>query len=407
VAKQPSKGGKTPTKSRKKPVNSKTPVESIKAETVIDAIPPEVHPAKDPAPKPDIAKAQAQPVADVPKDVEEPKVEKVAAAPPAPTPAPPPPQRGGFLPLALGGLIAGAIGFFIATQTNQTDTTLADQLAAQSASIASLESQVASLPTVDLSSVETAQAELASNIEAVQTQLVEGLDALDVRVADLERLPTGDGTISERAIAAYEADLEALRAEMEAMGGTAIAQLDEARAEAAAIEENAAAAARAAAGRAALARIQTSLDNGEPLGAALADLEAAIGGPAPAELLAAQDGVPTLAVLQEGFPEAANAALAAARSAGVSGEETTGLGAFLKNQFDVRSVSPQEGTTTDAILSRAEAAIKSGRLSDALAEVAALPEEARVEMTDWLGQAETRAGAATAVDILSTSLNDS
>jgi hypothetical protein len=44
-------------------------------------------------------------------------------------------------------------------------------------------------------------------------------------------------------------------------------------------------------------------------------------------------------------------------------------------------------------------------LADALAEISALPEVARAEMSDWLGQAEARADAIAAVDILSTTLS--
>ena len=339
----------------------------------------------------------------------------VAAAAAAPVAAPPARRRGGFFPLLFGGLIAGGIGFGVATYLQQQGRDgIADALAAQSARIDQVAADLAEIPPVDLSGIEGAQEALALEIDGVAARLDDGLAALDdglaaldVRLADLENLPTGEGSISERAINAYEAELEALRAEMSELTGAARTELDAARAEAAAIEENAAAAARAAAGRAALARIQISLDNGEPLGAALGDLEDALGGPAPDDLLAAQDGVPTLAALQDGFGEVVGPALAAARSAGVSGEETSGLGAFLKNQFDVRSTTPQDGDSTDAVLSRAEAALRSGRLSDAIAELAALPEEARAAMTDWLGQAEIRAAAVAAVDILSTSLNDS
>ena len=387
---------------------------------MIDAIPPEVHATPAPqapvramaqVPKPAPKKADAAKVDIAKPDTEKPDTAKADASKPAPardTPAPEPQKRSaGFFPLLLGGLVAGIIGFGAASLTRvQTDTTLADRIAAQSASIDALQTRIAGIPEVDLTGIEAAQAELTASLDALQTRLNDELGALDTRLADLESLPTGEGTVSERAIAAYEAELENLRAEMERLTGTARAQLDEARAEAAAIEEDAAAAARAAAGRAALARIRTALDSGEPLGAALADLEDAVGGSAPDALLAAEDGVPTLLSLQQDFPEMASAALSAARRAGVAGEETTGFGAFLKNQFEVRSTVPRDGDDTDAVLSRVEAAIQAGRLSDALAEIAALPEEARVEMTDWLGRAETRAAAIDAVDTLSTSLNE-
>jgi hypothetical protein len=78
----------------------------------------------------------------------------------------------------------------------------------------------------------------------------------------------------------------------------------------------------------------------------------------------------------------------------------------LRNQFDVRSTTPQEGTSTDAILSRVQAALGEGRLNDALAEVASLPEAARSVLTDWTAQGELRAAALEAATGLAAQLND-
>jgi hypothetical protein len=281
------------------------------------------------------------------------------------------------------------------------DNTLADQVAMQSSTLSSLEEQVAGLPVVDVASIEVAQADLSAKIDELDTTLAD----IGVRVTALEERPAGNG-ISSAAGEGVADEMDALRAQIAEMTGAAQTELAEARAQAASIEENAAAAARNAAARAALSRVQTALESGAPVGAALGDLEEAIGESAPDALIAVQDGVPTLASLQEQFPEVARAALTTARSEGVSGEETTGLGAFMRNQFDVRSTSPQEGDSADAVLSRAEAAVRTGRLSDALAEISALPEVARAEMSEWLGLAETRADAIAAVDILSTSLSD-
>ena len=100
-----------------------------------------------------------------------------------------------------------------------------------------------------------------------------------------------------------------------------------------------------------------------------------------------------------GFPDAARAALATARAEGLS-DDAAGLGGFLRSQFDVRSTTPQEGAGPDAVLSRAEAAVKEGRVADALAELEALPEVARAEMTDWMGQAQSRADVLDAIATL-------
>lgn len=90
----------------------------------------------------------------------------------------------------------------------------------------------------------------------------------------------------------------------------------------------------------------------------------------------------------------------------MSGEAEGGFASFLRNQFDVRSVAPQEGDTTDAILSRAESNLRNGRLTETLSEIGALPEVARAELSDWVAMAETRADALAAAATLSSSLNE-
>lgn len=399
MAKQPAKGRKAPTKTVKAADQAaKAPESSAKVAPVVDVIPAEVRGKTTPTPPvpektaPAAQSASDKPKSDVAAEKSTPTPQAVSDKPePKPTPVPPKPapaQQGSFLPLALGGLVAGVIGFAVATFTApQADNGLASELAAQSNMIDGLEQRVANLPAPDLSGIETAFADLTARVEA--------LEARPAAVA----APTGD-------MSAVNADMDALRAQIAEMTNAAQTELSDARATAESIEENAAAAARKAAGRAALSRIQTALESGAPIGAALGDLENATGSAAPVELADVQDGVPTLASLQEKFPEAARVALAAARSEGVAGEESTGLGAFLRTQFDVRSTSPREGTDADAVLSRAEAAVRTGRLSDALAEISALPEVSRAAMSDWLAQAEARASAVAAADILSSTLTD-
>ena len=395
MAKQPAKGRKTPAKPRNAAKTEPARAESAgAAQPAIDAIPAEVHATATPPKQKATASenpdaASSLPAADAPKPAAAPEHPKTAAA------VPENPRGHGFLPLMIGGVLAGVIGFAVASLTTPPpDTTLADQFAAQSTQISVLEQRLAGVPEVDLSSIEAAQSGLAA-----------ALSDLTARITALENRPAGGG-ISPAAGEGVAAEMEILRAQIAEMTEAAQTELAEARAQAAAIEENAAAAARNAAARAALARVQTALESGAPIGAALGDLEAAMGEGAPGALIAVQDGVPTLARLRDEFPDVARAALAIARSEGVSGEQTTGVGAFLRNQFDVRSTTPQEGDSADAVLSRTEAALRSGRLSDALAEVSALPEVARAEMSDWLARAESRAAAIAAVDILSTSLSN-
>ncbi|MEL7258875.1 MAG: hypothetical protein AAFN80_13670, partial [Pseudomonadota bacterium] len=117
---------------------------------------------------------------------------------------------------------------------------------------------------------------------------------------------------------------------------------------------------------------------------------------------AAQEGVTTLAQLQAEVADAARSALAVVRS---DEQGTGGVGAFLQRQLGARSVTPKQGDDADAVLSRMEAAVRSGDLGTALDEASGLPEKARGAMSGWLGAAETRHNAQSALDALTQQLS--
>ena len=379
MAKQPAKGRKTPQKPKTKPAVAKAVEADIVAPEIVET------------------PAVEDPVSEIEPKILEPVIEatEIPAAPFAE-----PAKSGSAMSAILGGLVAGAIGFGAAYFVlPKPDMTLPAKISAQASEITELRDQIAAVPAPDLSGVEAAQAATADAMVAAD----ERITALETRLNDLSNRAGDSGSVST---AAYEAELDALRSEMENLRGTAIAELESAREQAAEIENNAEAAARAATGRASLARIQSGMETGAPLGEALDDLAAALQADVPAALTAVRDGTPTLAALQSDFPALARAALATARAEGVSGEAEGGFASFLRNQFDVRSVAPKDGDGTDAILSRAEATLRHGRLTDALAEVGALPEVARAELSDWISLAEARADALAAAATLSTSLND-
>ncbi|MEJ6746862.1 MAG: hypothetical protein QNK98_08965 [Yoonia sp.] len=379
MAKQPAKVRKTPQKPKTKPAVAKAVEADIVAPEIVET------------------PAVEDPVSEIEPEILEPVIEatEIPAAPFAE-----PAKSGSAMSAILGGLVAGAIGFGAAYFVlPKPDMTLPAKISAQASEITELRDQIAAVPAPDLSGVEAAQAATADAMVAAD----ERITALETRLNDLSNRAGDSGSVST---AAYEAELDALRSEMENLRGTAIAELESAREQAAEIENNAEAAARAATGRASLARIQSGMETGAPLGEALDDLAAALQADVPAALTAVRDGTPTLAALQSDFPALARAALATARAEGVSGEAEGGFASFLRNQFDVRSVAPKDGDGTDAILSRAEATLRHGRLTDALAEVGALPEVARAELSDWIALAEARADALAAAATLSTSLND-
>jgi len=316
--------------------------------------------------------------------------------------------------MLLGGLVAGGIGYGVATfQGGFDDGDLTGQLASQAKTISDLQEQIAALPApTDISGLQSELATLATTANDGMSRLDTDVAAIAERLDVVEKQPSADGTLQEAAVAAYQRDIDALRAQIEAqqaemaeMMAATSAQLTQTRDEAVAIEENAIAKARAATARVALAEVETALGSGAPFGDALTDLTEALQIEAPTALLDAVDGAPTLGQLQSDFPAAARNAISAARSEGADGEGAGGITSFLRNQFDVRSVTPQEGNSADAILSRAEAALKEGRLADTMAEIAGLPEVSRAALVDWSAMAETRLSAQQAIADLSSEID--
>jgi hypothetical protein len=388
---------------------------TAEAEAAPDDAPPEQETADEMTPRPD----DDDPMAKVATVAE---VEEARAGPQtdeAETPAPAPVtkteqvtiRQGGFWSMLLGGVVAAGIGVIAApyvlpdhplspTAERIDPATLQDRIAAQEAALGDLRSTVegiepAAEPAPDLSG------ELG-DLRNTLTDLAEQVSSIESRVAELEDRPapeTGGSDVSAEQIEELRAALSAQRDTLDAQRAEIDALKGEAEAEEAAARDSA----RATLRRAALTRVMTALDSGDEFTAALADLRDT-GAEVPAALSdVAESGVPTRAELIESFPEAARAALAAVRSA--DGGAASSVGGFFKNQLGIRSLEPREGDDPDAVLSRAEAALRDGRLGDALAEIETLPEGARAELSDWAAEAERRHAALSAANTLSGTLN--
>jgi len=324
-------------------------------------------------------------------------------------------STGGFIPLLIGGVFAGAIGYGIATFYPLDDRMdeVSVRLAVQADEISALEAQIANIPVPDLTSVDAQISDLshqtAAQFEELSDRLSAQITGFDDRLAVVEKDPDEYGTLSETALAAYQRELDQLHAELTAqqenvmsVAAQAGADLAAAREEAAQLKQEAIAAAQAASVRAALNRVATAVETGAPFDDALSDIGAA---DLPIALVdAAENGVATTAQLTQDFPIVARSALATARAEGVS-DDAGGIFGFLRSQFDVRFTAPQAGAGPDAVLSRAEAAIKEGRVADALVELEALPEVASAEMTDWTARATQRADVLDAIVTLSETYN--
>ena len=220
------------------------------------------------------------------------------------------------------------------------------------------------------------------------------------RLTTIEKRPVAE-TVSPEAIQAYENELERLRQAMTDQRAQVEGLVEEARQ----METSANQTSEATMRRAALTRILSALDSGAPYAAALADLRDS-GQDVPEPLAAAAEtGVPSMPELRDSFPEAARRALSAARSGGSGGGGASNFGAFLRDQLGTRSLAPREGNDPDAVLSRAESALRDGRLGDTLAELDQLPDGARSEMSAWIQDAKVRQDAVTAADDLSAALD--
>lgn len=316
-------------------------------------------------------------------------------------------DKGTFVPLIFGGAVACALGFFAAQldsveqalgwgeEDNGLELQLAEQsdlIRDQSAQILDLQGRLDALPPapepVDLSGLESGLSEQVAALGAVADRLTE-----------VEKRPMTEG-VSEDAIAAYEAELARLQDTVETQRSEVEALLEDARNTETSAERNA----QVALARAAMTRIIAAVDSGAPFAEAVSDLQGASDTEIPEVLVSSADeGVPTLALLQDAFPDAARAALAAARSEDAA-SGSGGLGGFLERQLSARSTSPQEGDDADAVLSRAEASVREGRVGDALAEIETLSDVAKATLADWTALAGKRRDATAAADELMIAL---
>lgn len=363
-----------------------------------------------------------QPEAETPQDTlrDTPVAETVASdpfvvtdpvdpAPPLPVEPPPPPQvivrRGSVMAPLIGGALAAIGGFalshFDVLDLRPADSTeevagLTTQLTEVQTRISSLESQSGDLATL---SDRVAQLESAP---APQAPDLSRLDDFDQRLAAIEAMPM-DGAASSAAVTAKLAELERRLAavpqgaspELQQQLDAALARLDEAEATATARADEAAAATAATERTRALDALAAKLATGEPFGAELQALD----DPTLAQALAplSETGVPTLSQLQATFPDAAREALRIARETGADDGWTGRLVDFLASQTGARPLTPLEGDTPDAILSRADFALSEGRVADAVSELQPLDPAVKAALDPWLAQAQAHLSAAAAL----------
>jgi hypothetical protein len=360
--------------------------------------------------------------------------------------APPPPVRrrggGAFLGSVLGGILAAGAGFGLARMVPggwpvQGNSALEAQIKAQEDSLAGLKAQLSDLAARP---VQDSTEEIAALKSELQKMIADSADSaavvdpapmiaeatgdiqasiavLDGRLTEIEKRPVGfaGAGVSSAAIAAYDRQLQDLRAQIaaqngqgsdiaaqiEAVAADAKAQLAAAAQDAERLKAEAEAAVQTATTGAAMGRIRAAIEAGGPYASAVADLTA-LGMQIPPDIAGlAETGVPTLTELQRSFPAVARDALSAALRAQTATGWGDRLTAFLRTQTGARSLSPRDGTDPDAVLSRAEGLLADGDIAATLAELGTLPAAAKDVLAPWVTEAESRQKAIAALSALS------
>jgi len=360
----------------------------------------EIAPEAEASVEPEDAAVEADEALDEDPVLDEPTTPEAEPEPIAATPEPEP-QKSGFVPLLLGGVIAAGLGYAVPTylmpQENEAVVALQTQVATLEANIAATDARtaeaqgqaqtasdaIAAITVPDIAPLEQAAADMAAQFAQLEARIA----ALEARpVGGESGITEGDFANLRALLAEQQAASAALTADMQRMASLQAEGLANA-------ETEALNAARAAQTAAALQVVRTALETGEPFETALATLENV-----PDALTAvAADGVATAENLQDAFPDLSRAALAAARAAAAQGDTAGSILAFVQKQVGARSVTPRAGDDPDAVLSRAEAAVRAADWETALAEIAALPDAAQSPLVDWSTAAQTRAAATAAL----------
>lgn len=300
----------------------------------------------------------------------------------------PQPRKSGFFPMLLGGVVAGGIGFGAAYLglPQQTADPL-DEISLLRNEIAGLRAELDAVPPpTDVSALEDELAQLRGQIGSADQA---DLGPLQARLDDMsDGLSQQVDTVAEElgslraALAEAEEQIAALGADMADLRDLGERRVSEAEA-----------AVDVALAQSGLDSVRAALETGAPYADAVSRLEGA--GVRVPEALAAPsaNGIPTLEALQEGFPQAARAALRVALHDAPAESTVDRLGNFLRAQIGARSTAPRQGDDADAVLSRAGAALEAGDLETTLAEIQALPEPAQAAMGDWLNAAQARVAA--------------
>ncbi len=381
--------------------------------------------------------AEADTIADI--ALSEPEASEASVPPEAertnPEPVAKVNRRGGAVPLLLGGIVAGVIGFGSAAYviprylpsfgSSDVVSSLDNLVKEQSDKLVALDRAVADLRSAlkTATSSPSIAEELSGQIAEIGPQLdaltktVAGIDervgALDSRLTEAERQPLTGDAASASALEAFREEMDGFRAEIaaqeqavEAAKGdiakaakAATTTIESVKADAEKLTKEAAVAEQRAAVSGGISQIKAALDSGAAIDGPISQLKAA-GVEVPAALADQAQGVPTFAALRESFPEAARNALAVSVPEVAGSDAWSRITAFFQSQSGARSLTPRAGDDPDAVLSRAEANLRAGDLAKTIEELKLLPDPGKAAMSEWTSRAERRTQAVAAASTL-------
>ena len=228
------------------------------------------------------------------------------------------------------------------------------------------------------------------------------LENFDKRLAALEK-STIESAIPDELVTQYQDEVKRLKETLEAQRKSLQKFMSETAQTANEVTQRA----KDTVARGILAQIRAAIEAGGPFDTAIKEFDEQVGQALPNQLRSfAEQGVQTYQELRDSFAEAARSALNAARDELDESEGVTGIGNYLRKKFQARSVTPKTGDDADAVLSRAEQALRENDLNGALNELDALPDAARHQMQPWIDQARARQDALEKLDILSQEIGN-
>ena len=244
--------------------------------------------------------------------------------------------------------------------------------------------------------------ELTTGYDKRFSEIASQLENFDKRLAALEK-STIESAIPDELVAQYQDEVKRLKETLEAQRES----LQQFMSETAETANEVTQRAKDTVARGILAQIRAAIDAGGPFDTAIKEFDEQVGEVLPNQLRSlAEEGVQTYQELRDSFAEAARSALNAARDELNESEGFAGIGNYLRKQFQARSVKPKAGDDADAVLSRAEQALRENDLNGALNELDALPDAARDQMQPWIDQARERQDALEQLDILSQEIGN-